>query len=698
MVSILTEKEESTKPMSWKPTEDERKRGLRVHSRLQEQLDYRRRYEPSMERGLLLYSGKMRDMDDPSKVRVVAPLAKAFVDAKTAEEVKAMNGYEFIAGKNPADEWMTRIMKDANDHVQRVIQIEMKRIQAIRQKNIMGVSIIRVGYRKIMREVKEPTETDEDNNILAWSERKVPVYDDLFADLVSPFNFVVDPNAKTMNDAMDCGHFHFMHKDEFSEIYCDNPIYKHTDIVEGGKSGLFHKDSFVEGSFRGQKPTKDMVVISEYWNKVRAEYIVYANGIEIYAGAMEDFHGELPFVSYHNNPCYVTGYSRDFVARSSDGSETTMRDTVQADETFWTEGDPMTLADLIDLRTGMTRAAHRAIKLAGETIIATAGDKQFDESRPWRSGDQAIGMMGQFQSVPLGGANLSAFDFAFNDIFEQMILAAGIDPRSLSDSKAKTATESQIQKETSMRRLEMNIMYNELNAEVRLGTLILKLIEQRYSKPELVRLTGRETKEELENFDSIEKDEKNLPLFGRRYRNIASKDKLKEKKRKIMKWSDEDKKLVHDGKSYKYYLTKAEDGVHSFIARPEYIRSSSIHVIPESGRRAGELRSVKIAQIKEIIQLFLSVAQLTQSINGSQPLLKLEDAPNLGYAIKELVKEMNWSVEKAIGMGEETKVFNAEEEAQLAQLMKPTNFSQPIESEEQPSGMIDTSTSLPFVQ
>lgn len=631
---------------AWTPTEEQTKRLRRITQRIDLMLEERRKYEDGMHRSLLLYSGKSRQNPyDTKREKVVVPLARAFVEAKTSEEMNGMNSYEFVPGKEASDQWRVKLMKDVDAHIRQKTSMDVKRLQALRMKNIMGVAILKVGYRKIMRKIKDPVETDEDNTGLKWKERLVPIYDDLFIDLVSPFNFAVDPNATNMGDAMDCAHFHTEHFATFQEMYGNDKRFDITSVKPG---------------------TQNMVDVCEYYNKIMDEWVILAvpsrgdkrlkwegtiPPIEIYYGPLPDDHKELPFVSYHNNPTYTTEYFRKAVSLSSEGIPLAQQDEVRSEEGFWTEGDPMTLMDLIDLRTGFGRAAYHSLKLSSQSIIATAPGFAFDEKVNWREGAQAIGMMGKFDVRPVGGTNISNFQFVFDDLMNLMVLCIGIDPRNLADNKEKTATESAIQKETQMRRLQPTIEYNEKNGEVRLGTLILKLAEQRYSKPELVRLTGLETEQELSAFDDVEKDsDTGKPIYGARYRSIRTDMMVKEKRRKNK-----------DG-TYKYYLTPHETGSNSFLARPEWIRSSDIHVIPQSTKQGDQLRSVQAQLAKEAIQLFMELMNVVNSTPpGAEPLIKPEDLPDIKKAIQMYLDALGWDT---------TSVTKKDKPLEAAQKMK----------------------------
>ncbi len=653
MVDIIPHVEDLKPSPMWVPTEEEQDRGRKVHKRINALLEGREPYETAIERSLLLYSGKSRfNPKDARKERVVMPFARIFVESKTAEEVRAFNEYEFTPVEESGDRWKAELLKDVDVHVRRKVKMRAKKHQLIRMKNIAGVGIGRIGYKKTMRTIKERVLGEDDGDNVAWVERDVPVYDDLYFDCVSPLQFAVDPNATTMDDAMDCVHFHAENWEVYYECYSKDDRFKNTDQVKPGMHGVFGDDTFESGNFRGQAAIENQVVIAEYFNKIRDEWIVYANGVEIYHGPLPDDHKELPFISYHNNANFVSGFVRDLVARNSDGNDVTHAEEVRASEGFWSEGDPNTIMDLIDLRTGFSRAAYQAIKLAGQSIIATLGNFRFDESKPWRTGAQAVGAMGKYQVDNLGNANISSFQFAFEDLMNVMILTTGADPRNLSESKTKTATEAAIQRETSMRRLEQNIEFNEENGEVRLGNLVLKLIQQRYSKPEIVRLTGMEGDDELSDFHDIETDpDTGKPFAGKRFRRIKTNVNLKETQKKNRKGE------------VKYTLSKSEEGVQSFLARPDYIRVSDVDVQVQSGRRAGEIRAVEIAQARDAIEIFIQLFQLAQPAGpGMKPPIDQEDLPNLKLAVEQYVKALGWNPEEAIGQGNKGEVDEVEAE------------------------------------
>jgi len=638
-VSVIPELEGYQTTLEHVPNEKEQQRGLRVHKRLNQMYTAKSPYIPQMERGLMLYDGvhllNTRNKSSIKNDNLVAPFARIFVDAKTSEEVKAISEYTFTPIEDSGDAWKVDLLKDVNNHIKRKVKSKSKRHDMLRMKNIMGVAIAKVGYRKVMGMRKIRTETNDDGDILAWEERAVPIYDDIFLDIVSPMNFLVDPNATTMDDAMDCAHFHAENFETFWEVYHNNPLFKNTTEVKAGIHGTYTDKGFTAGHIGNFETQSDMVMIAEYYNKTRDEWICYANGVEIYFGPLPDDHKELPFVSYHNNVSFCTGII-EMTTRTSSGEEVSNSPTINSEKSFWTIGDPATIADLIELRTAHGRAAHRMIKRASQRIIGTRGNYRLPTDRNWMDGDEAQGAAGNIEVINLagGGAGAGDWQWAFDDLFQLMRLTVGIDPSNIYSTKTQTLGEAEIQEESAQKRLNMGLEYNEENGEVRMGTLVNKLIQQRYTKPELKRLIGDESDEEISNFDEIEKDPTTgKPLYGKKYRRIKSTRNIAEMK-----------------KNGKFSISEDDAGVSSFLARPEYIRTSEIDIGVESGRKAAQSRAIMLNKFDRSLERLVTLLPFTQpNPNTGQSLLSIDDLPNFKTLMVGMVKALDMNPQTDIG-------------------------------------------------
>ena len=659
-VSVIPELDSYQTKLEHNPSPEEQKRGLRWHKRFTQMYTARSPYIPQMERGLMLYDG-IHLVDTKAKTSIkndnlVAPFARIFVDAKTAEEVKAISEYIFTPVEDSGDSWKVDLLKDVNTHVRRKVKQKSKRHDMLRTKNICGVSIARIGYRKIMGMRKMRTETNDDGDILSWKEQAVPIYDDLFMDVVSPFNFLVDPNATTMDDAMDCAHFHAENFATFWETYHNNPLFKNTKAVKPGLHGTYSDQGFVSGHIGNFECQPDMVMIAEGFDKTRDEWIVYANGVEIYYGPLPDDHKELPFISYHNNASFCTGLV-EMTTRTVNGEDVGMAPNVSADKSFWTIGDPATIADLIELRTAHGRAAHRLVKRMSQRIIATRGNYSLPTDRNWLDGDEAKGAAGNVEVINLagGGAGSGDWQWAFDDLFQLMRLTIGIDPSNIYNTKQQTLGEAEIQEEAAQKRLNMGLEYNEENGEVRMGMLVHKLIQQRYTKPELKRLTGDETKEELKSFDEVEKDPvTGRPLYGKRFRRIKA-----------------SRNIAESANGHRFNIAKDDAGVSSFLARPEYIRTSEIDIGVESGRKAAQSRAIMLNKYDRVLERVQGLLPFTQPdpMTG-EALIDPEDMPNFKALIVGMMKALDMNPSTDIGKrkgAEQTEEEKAMDEIDAAE-------------------------------
>lgn len=605
----------------WNPTEEQRDFLMEKQRRINILLESRRDHESEIREGLLLYDGKSTDLTTKDKrdVHTVMPIARPFVETKVAEQARVMNSFVFVP--KPRKEKMggakVEILQELQAHAEYVTAMKSKRPEILRLMNAQGLCIVRTGYRKSMRKIKERVNDGEDFNedavTVEYKERVVPMYDDLFVDIVSPLDFAIDPLATTLQEAADCYQQSVMHIDDFKQRYGLDPRFENVDKVPAGVKFKFDPGG---GLVFDRNVDDDCVVVEEYFNKFADEWVTVANGVLIspIETPLPDDHKRLPFVAYHNNTSFV-----NTVTPAQSSKDLARGVGINHRRSFWTKGDPVILKPMIDAQTGLIRSMIRNAKLSSEYIIATDPGYAFPTNKSWRSGDQAIGMKDKYEHTPLAQSNFPNIEPMIEFFTRLEILNAGADPNNLSaENIASSATEAAIKNETAKVRLMESIEFNEQNAEVPLGEMIARNIQQYYSKPETVRITGIE---DVESFDEVVDgvvdgvDQK----YGKRYRVIQSKRKFIEKR---------------DGD--KFYLSEDEkDGVNSFLARPEYIRASDMFVTVKSDRDSSQLKAITVAQKLNGINLLLQVLPLTQAQEGGQPLVDPSSLPDLGELLQD---------------------------------------------------------------
>ena len=348
---------------------------------------------------------------------------------------------------------------------------------------------------------------------------------------------------------------------------------------------------------------------------------------EVYYGGLPDEHKMLPFVTRVNVPTFTHGFFDEFT-RSDSGEAAMPSGNVVAKQKFWAyAGDPEIIMDLVDLRTDFGRSLYKASDLAGRSWTATKGNFRIDNSIDWEHGEQIPGGMGKIQTGVWGNGNIPAIQASLDDLYSQMIQVTGTDPRNLTDTKQKTLGETIAQRESQFTRLEDVIDYNHEISEVRDGILTHKLVQQWYSIPKIIRLTGIETKNELEAFDELEGEHPKTgqPLFGKQYRRIRTNRPMKE----VMKGAK-----GKDGG--KFTLKSSDSGTFSFVARPEYIRVSDMDMVVLTTKRAGELQALKAQQLADAIDKFIALIPLTQpQVAGGKPPIDPDALPPIGDLLRQ---------------------------------------------------------------
>ena len=582
------------------------------------------KYIQSKKCALMLYDGVFRLSGDPTgpfqKEEIVSPLARTFVEAKTAVEVRASSVFEFFPVEEEDDAWRAELLMDVVEHVRRVTKAKSKRHELKRMKNIVGSSVKWKGFRATNVKMNITKATDENGNPTEWEEKEVPGQQEIFEDVVDIIrDFLIDPNASTMDDALDCALYFRMSHEEGEETFGSNPLF-HFDGMSMGSDGM------IEGVMYFKKPSGKPDMLCIYcWPSAGFGVEGMKPGFckEVYYGGLPDEHKMLPFVSYHNVPSFTQGFFAGFT-RSGSGEPATSSGSVNSRQKFWAyKGDPEVIMALVELDTSFGRSLYKACDLASRSIVTTEGSFRLDTSKDWQHGEQVVGGKGKLEAITFGVANLAAFETVIENIYQKCIQAIGVDPRNLTDTKQKTLGETIAQRETSMERLQEVISFNEENGELRDGEITFKLIQQHYDRPKTIRLTGAETEDQLAKFDEVEGEHPRTgkPLFGKQYRRIRTRKPMKEMK--------------HAQKN----MLKAEDsGTYSFLSRPEYIRTSEMDIGTRTTRMAGELRALAAAQASEGITMYAGVLPLAQpGPMGEPPLLSNEIKTKIADAMEALI-------------------------------------------------------------
>lgn len=622
----------------WTPNEEERDHLMKWRMLFDEMVTDRDEHIGEIKEGFVLYEGKSSVVDNGVRKEVPAmPMGRIFVEAKVAVINRSMGGTELVAKNSRGNVQDKRIrpLQELINHVVEVTGWKRKRMEAVRTCCIGGVYIGRVGYRKVMREIKEAVEVDSDNEGHKFDKKFVPVYDDLFLEEIPPSQFGIDENATTIEEANYCGCWTELTYDEFLERFGNDKRWSNVESVIPGVRFYFNSS----GEYvRKDSVRNNGVIIEEGFHKILDQWVIVANGVLLSPvdNPLPDEHKELPFFCYQNQPgfaCSIDEYSRE------DAADTTL--SISTKRSFWTKGDPVIIKPMIDAQTGFLLSIVKSADLSSKIIVATDEGYVF-KSKKWVHGDQAVGMKGHWEPVQFGNSNLPMLEAVNSYLMDIQIMSLGIDPRQISsETRSNSATEAALREETLLKRIGEWIEFN-LENEKRLSMLLGKSAQQYYSKPEIVNITGY-TEEDLEDFDEIIDgvvDGRN-ERYGKRFRRVSSSKKLVEKQ----------------GKDGKIYLSESEDGTNDFLARPETIRASNVIYTVKTNIEAGQLKAFQIAQKEKAIELLMSSLQLTSAgPNGEPALIDREKLPDITELFSSYMKLLGEEIGKDEGGGEEPDI------------------------------------------
>ena len=127
------ERKDTRKDYSLTPQQQER--SLYISKRLRLMEREKGKHIASKRRALMLYDGIFRLDGNPAgafkKEEIVAPLARIFVEAKTAEEVRAFSDFQFFPVDDEDDAWRAELLTETVEHIRCVLHVGRKFCQVL---------------------------------------------------------------------------------------------------------------------------------------------------------------------------------------------------------------------------------------------------------------------------------------------------------------------------------------------------------------------------------------------------------------------------------------------------------------------------------------------------------------------------------------------------------------------------------------
>lgn len=544
--------------------------------------------------------------NDPLKESFRMPLSHLVINAGMAEKIDAFQDIA-IGTQEPEDRNKIPFLEAAKKHALINAKWEKTKIESLRVSMIYGFCPVRIYYSRETRKIKQRVPLKGDTGIKIETKEVIDFpFDDIRLEVIdNPRRFLIDENAKDIDEAEDCVLITEVNWNVYKQRVQNDNRYKDVDKVRPGTDFTMEIDG--RTAEPEQKPLgtdNNKVRLVEYWNKIRDEYFVIANGVLIRETCLVDDHKELPFAVIHQ-------YRRP--------------------HSFYSKGIPKLLESLEALYTSILRAEARATKLAFP-ILATADGASLD-TRAIQSYPGVVldGAHDQASLMQLGTVPREAY--ALKDKIEELVIwLTGINFKQVFGQETERVGIAALKKESMMARINMILRENESSFLIRLGDMLLQDIMQYYPVPRVRRLMDNESEADFDK-DDIIRDKQGEAVGRLEMRKIPLDNmRLKENKERGA-----------------FSLKKDEDGDSYILARPDYIRTKSkldIRAVRPSAM--GSSKEAKKLTLMELSAHAINVnaSAVEEDPESGQPIPN--PIWNQQYIEEELAKVHDLDVERAI--------------------------------------------------
>jgi hypothetical protein len=393
-----------------------------------------------------------------------------------------------------------------------------------------GMCFFRNYWRTDKRIVKDPVDINEDGTI-RYEDKEIIDFDDDYTEWMPNEFCYVDEKADHIDKAIDWVRREIINVEEFHRIYDEKPGFFDTKFVKAG--GDTNNRSFFK---LPEDMTEQDVEVLHYENRSVDAYWVCANNITICDSPLQTKHKELSL---------AVGYQYKIPGR------------------FYGVGIPKVIHYLSEERRSIRNLNmdRQKIIVGGAFLHNSAFDLDEEDEVIYPGKIMSFDTNGQ----PVGNAiqqlNMSdvpASYFRTEEILlEDIRRADGIDDRITTSNSATTATQAAIVKESTLKRINLVSITNEMDTVVRIGRLKWSNISWNYTIPRIERITE-------DNQERLEKTYRTISVKGKKFSVESDNGK------KVLKMDDIRGKsaLTIDKKMAKYLESSFDVTVDADAAPP----------------------------------------------------------------------------------------------------------------------------------
>lgn len=361
-----------------------------------------------------------------------------------------------------------------------------------------GTSFFMDYWRTDKRVVKDPVGLNEDGTI-RYEDKEITDFDDDYLEWVPNEFIYIDEKADTIDKAVDGIRREVLNIEEFHRVYGDDPNHFDTEFVKAGG------DTGVRSFFKmPQDITEKDVEILHYFNRSVDAYWVVANNTTIRDTPLPTKHKELPIaVGYQYK---IPGF-------------------------FWGVGIPKVIHYLSEERRSIRNLNmdRQKIIVGGAFLHNSAFDIDDEDTQLYPGRIMSIDTNGQPVNQAIQQLQMSdvpASYFRTEEILlEDIRRASGIDDRITTSNSATTATQAAIVKESTLKRINLISITNEMDTVIRIGRLKWSNIQFFYPTPRIEKIVE-------DNQEREEKVYRKINIKGKKFQIIDDNGK------KVLKMDD----------------------------------------------------------------------------------------------------------------------------------------------------------------
>jgi len=582
------EEKQNEVPKVWQPTDEERSIVERLLRRHQDLVVAQQHYHQEWDDAITILEAEIPEDPTNTKERFRIPWSHTIIDTAVAEELDAFPDIA-VDTQEATDKQKLPLIDAAKKYALSRTNWDKVKQQALRLRRVYGHVPVRIYFCRETRIIKQRKPVKGDDGITIKTEEVIDYpWDDIKIEIIdNPKRFLIDDAAKDIDEAEDCMLETEMSWAQFKQMVQHDKRYQNIEYVQPGCAYRLDDKHMLTSPLSLIPDETKRVVVLEYWNKYRDEYVVMANNVLIRPTCLLDDHKELPFAVLHMH---------------------------RRPHTFYSKGIPKLIESLEAAYNAIMQAEVRATKLAFP-ILATSDDSVVDpRSIASYPGVVLDGAKDNIELMQLGSVPGESYKLK-DKIEELLIWVTGINYQQLFGEQSERVGIEALKKEGMLARVNANLRENEANFIVRLGNLLIQDIMQYFPAPKIRRLMAEEDISDLEE-DEIVRDKDKNPI-------------AKLEKRKIP--MDGMKIIEEEDKSKKSFSLRLDPSGNSYIlARPEYIRTKSrLDVRAVRPSAMGSSKEAKKLTLSELLNTAITV-------NGSS----LQVNPETGVASGKLVWDL----------------------------------------------------------